>query len=690
MKQYTEISERSKPVNSEEERADIIKQLFETKHKNLKQSDRQNYPHVLFKNNPSDDVIFKTFRETEKHKTGEKLSDVDLQSILQKMREGPANYGFIDLHNIQHQELFYHYILHQSRLHSGEFSSAGKNETSEINKAKLEWEKEKLLSPDPQNTYKTAYLGAGASIGYYIESLGKHVDHSASMIIGMPQPWSRERGPGKIVQPEHIITPKRLYSIETNVNDRWTDREHFSQLLEDVFQSSGMRREQQQLTKVERTDRFYRITYGEGDSQQTIYAKEVIAGLGAGSHAIRGLKEEQVAKTKEDVETGQKRIMNMDIFTHVAQGLEPEQKRTDTVIIMVGGNGLTGSVFSALNKGYRVKWVPGDYGVQFVPGQPQEAIGLPYYKYLASIEGNPDQRRKYEEGVKHLENSTRLTDLYQDQDSNIYQNIAERFQSKTFDTILFSHLQSAAHTESGVTAKLRNGDVVTGDYLVYAMGPDLSPFQVFDEKILNDLELDLDKNQRFQQQNNETTQATLGLKTKEDPTGCSLKIIGSTAARLANRIDANHTMGHVPANLPDNAPLPDTLPSIRSSIEASNNFLPYDINERVNYSVSDRTMLAAHIASRFSAIADVRQSRTAMGNTSDPKRSIPLLDQLTERIIQSRKQRSIASSSDGLLPQGPDVLPVPPYSKQFQQYWKKALQDLNTRLKTNELETEEQ
>jgi hypothetical protein len=45
----------------------------------------------------------------------------------------------------------------------------------------------------------------------------------------------------------------------------------------------------------------------------------------------------------------------------------------------------------------------------------------------------------------------------------------------------------------------------------------------------------------------------------------------------------------------------------------------------------------------------------------------------------------MAGSPDGLVPPGPDVLPVPPYSALFQQHWEQALQNLNLRLKENEL-----
>jgi hypothetical protein len=305
------------------------------------------------------------------------------------------------------------------------------------------------------------------------------------------------------------------------------------------------------------------------------------------------------------VEAGQKRIMNINIFTQLNQELVPEEQRSKTVIIMAGGTGLAEAVFYALDKGFQVKWVPGRRGANFAIGQPQDVVKLPYFRHLASVEKNPEQQQKYEQEVNRLENSSFLIDLYQIQDQNTFQNIFESFQNKAFDQIHLTYLKTAEHTDTGVVATLQNGETVTGDYLVYAMGADLSTFEIFDKNVLNNLEPLVDKNRRFQLLDGDTAPTTLGLKTKDDLTGSSLKIIGSMAARLVPRIDANHTMGQVLRYLPDNAVFNDVLPPIRSSIEAANNFLPYDINERVNYSVGDNQALATHIVANFPAIADL-------------------------------------------------------------------------------------
>lgn len=192
---------------------------------------------------------------------------------------------------------------------------------------------------------------------------------------------------------------------------------------------------------------------------------------------------------------------------------------------------------------------------------------------------------------------------------------------------------------------------------------------------MRNLEADPDLNRRFKQKDNAEL-TTLGLKVKDDPTGCSLKIIGAAAYRMALSKSLQGSMENVTTSLPETVPLNDVLTAIRTQVEATNNFIPYDVNKRVYFSTDDCTTLAAHISAKYPAIADYKSSLSVKGKEIDEESPAPLLEQLVDRIIQSRRQKDRKSKPDSLLPDGPDILPYPPNGRAFQEYWQENLSRL--------------
>jgi hypothetical protein len=328
-------------------------------------------------------------------------------------------------------------------------------------------------------------------------------------------------------------------------------------LLEDVFEKSGIKSEMGCIIKIEKIDGFYCIKYTQGEKKQVIYAKEVIFGMGAGKHASRVIDQNHVAKTDADVETKKCRIMNMDIFSRVANTLESANRRKETTIIIVGGNAAIDTVFDALKKGYKVKWVPGKSGVDFSSGFPNYVAYLPYLKYLSSIEKDVKRKSIYDQKIKEINESNVLEGLYSIQDKKYFKDIIVDFSKKEFDCIKITSLESAAQTDDGVIAKLENGEEIKGDYLVYAIGSDGASLALLDENIQKNLVPDTDLNRRFKQRDNRN-QTILGLKTTNDATGSSLKIIGAAAARMIIRSRRQQGMKSKPDSLlPDG---PDILP----------------------------------------------------------------------------------------------------------------------------------
>src|SRR5260370_11978621 len=151
--------------------------------------------------------------------------------------------------------------------------------TIEEARKKKEWESEKLSSPDDspdkRNTVETAIVGAGATATYYIAS--REIDPSKSIIIGITQPWARERGSGVISQPKYMITPK--LRTTTTTTDTWMTRENFSQDIEDVLTESGIPRKNGKILNITRCEGWYKIRYMLEGEEQYIYAKNVFAGM---------------------------------------------------------------------------------------------------------------------------------------------------------------------------------------------------------------------------------------------------------------------------------------------------------------------------------------------------------------------------------------------------------------------------
>src|SRR2546421_5974876 len=148
-----------------------------------------------------------------------------------------------------------------------------------------EWEKEKLWSPDVLNTYKTAFLGASPDIAYYLESAKDKIDPRTSIIIGVAQPWVRDCG-------------SPYLTSSTIMNGRLVKREDFSQLVENVIETSKIDRKHEQVMKVEKYKGWYKITYGS-EGNNPIYVKEVVVGMGA-KHTPRGFDARQIARNEEE------------------------------------------------------------------------------------------------------------------------------------------------------------------------------------------------------------------------------------------------------------------------------------------------------------------------------------------------------------------------------------------------------
>jgi hypothetical protein len=286
--------------------------------------------------------------------------------------------GVYDLENQTHKELLYHQVDH---LLKGNELGQGKETLVEKAATTIG-----AALGTEGNAYQMVFLGGGASIAYYVSTLGKTFDFSKACFIYQGQPWRTERGPGVIAHPEHMISPFRTYLGESMGDkghakmDRWMARTEFSDLIEGVVQraQAGGAYLNHKVTNVSKKGSLYKITLDNGAVH---YGHRVISGLGAGGHIIpKGLKPADLHAGASNTPL-QKRIMNMDVFTQIAGHLErvgddifqraapvPNAQRGDITLVLSGGNAALDAAYDALAKGYKVKWITGSRGATFLPG----------------------------------------------------------------------------------------------------------------------------------------------------------------------------------------------------------------------------------------------------------------------------------------------------------------------------------
>lgn len=470
----------------------------------------------------------------------------EIQSGITALDDSPVDYGLIDLDDDQHLALLAHYLAKQAKKGKEDDKGVEHQEAEEERKDKETRERHRK-SPAIGRTYRTIYLGAGASIAYHIATRSPNLKPLDSLIIGPVQPWAGTRGPGVVAHPKHMITPMRQFLGKTDeaVDDVWLDRGKFSELIADVLKKSKITHFERRVEKIEREGEFIKVEV-EGFSDP-YYADKVVSGIGVGDHTPRGIAKEQIAGKEGEV--GGKRVMDMDLFTRVAGDLAKEDTNIkldaenptpgDITIILSGGNGAIDVAFDALNKGYKVHWIVGSSGPKFLPGFFNLAAYLPYLRSLkkdqlkkAGLKGDNEEqlekaRKKEIERVEKM-----LGPLYESQKDGheMFEGVVERFlaQSKKFEGIHFGRMkgENVKSTDTGVTVS-GFGDDITGDLLVYGLGQDNKTFKLL-EGFMDDLVPQQDVSGRF----GEPGKATLGLTTFDD----KLEVVGATAFRLAPQV----------------------------------------------------------------------------------------------------------------------------------------------------------
>jgi len=643
---------------------------------------------------------------------------------LLTMIKSESDFGVFDLSNEQHLGLLYYTLrrlmqVEQKAKKSETYTPEGKTEAEPYSiheeqtslAREKKWKEIKEKSKVSGQIYHTAFLGRGTSTAYYISTLGASHDFSESIIIGADDPWKWERGPGVLGHPMHMITPMRHFigvTSDTQVSDIWAARAELAKLTRKVIEKAvpAERRIDSTVTNVDKEDGLYKVDYKEGTGLKTIYAHEVISGIGSGKHTVPKDIEEAHHLTHTDIPAPEmqiapqeltKRIMNMDVFTRIAGRLykgdggkiyiakeeTTPKDRKEIQVILSGGNAGVDVAFDALNKGYTVEWITGNRGAAVLPGFFNYATIIPYLKAIKGQVSASSATKLPDEVTQFIDQTYAMYSGEQDRKSVAAKPMAEKidailkaapdtidkmykgqgvspennFKNKEFKNVRFGRAETPTQDGSGkVTCKVDQKGIktdVSSDILVYAQGQNASTLDVFSESIQKDLQPMLNRSYF------KSKQAEPGPVSTLSTTDERLKIIGASAYRFyeplkkkttkkdlwdASEMTTAEKIDPVIASLPHNVLLNDQLTAILAEIEAANSFVAYNANVAANFVIGDQNSLRIYVSEQC------------------PQLPITEADELVELIIKSRRHDT-------------QPLAVPPTQVLFQKAWQSAIQE---------------
>lgn len=120
-------------------------------------------------------------------------------------------------------------------------------------------------------------------------------------------------------------------------------------------------------------------------------------------------------------------------------------------------------------------------------------------------------------------------------------------------------------------------------------------------------------------------------------------------------------------SLPADVLLNDQLTPSRSQIEATHNFVPFNIGQTANFVTDDRTVIATHISARYPVLAD-----------ADPH----FVEAIAAAIVAGRKKKNAGAIVAGKCRMAvPGFTAEPPNGKRYQAYWFAQLNEVEGKLK---------
>ncbi len=405
--------------------------------------------------------------------------------IVPDMVRSPIDYGEINLDNPQHVILFFK-DAGKYLMRNYESQKEKEKPYEERDKSKRElWEKHKEDSPDKspskQYTYKTALLGTGASIAYYLAANGRSLNPKDTVIIGKRQPWDplnpQGRGITFVNHPAHMTSPVRretwLPEKESGEDEAFEGMA--ASLTEDIWQII-MRFSHSfntTITKVSREEisGWYKIETGTG----IFYADKVVFGLGIGPHQLP--RNALISKITTEQDKAEERLRVMDLDTFQRQLKNPfslvRRNHTDqrpAWIAVAGPNAGADAVYEATKLGMYVEWIVSEVGPNVAEGMGNKITSR----------GLVDLYFDYLNGWTISGKKVSLTISGKWEDDEQRRKAGEEFLRK----------------KPGWVISLEK--TVNVDFLVYAPGPNVATiWNVLDVTARKDLELKRDTQGRF-------------------------------------------------------------------------------------------------------------------------------------------------------------------------------------------------
>ncbi len=239
--------------------------------------------------------------------------------------------------------------------------------------------------------FKTAVLGAGASAAYYLVNAASSLDFESTVVVGNLQPWAKERGAlGSINHPHNMINPE-YQDEDVDALEGLAQRSDFSKVLANLFAKLGDKRFKQTGVKSVLKKKtsggtyYYRIETEQG----IVYAQNVIAAMGNGKHKLPDNVTAQMIEksgTLDDAPDDEfkkkegenapkfKRIMSLDEFQRMVDGLKKGNKKLSTVakkVAIIGPNASIDAMTTVLREqdiDLEITWVSGAREPPFLPG----------------------------------------------------------------------------------------------------------------------------------------------------------------------------------------------------------------------------------------------------------------------------------------------------------------------------------
>lgn len=134
------------------------------------------------------------------------------------------------------------------------------------------------------------------------------------------------------------------------------------------------------------------------------------------------------------------------------------------------------------------------------------------------------------------------------------------------------------------------------------------------------------------------------------------------ADAVANSGSVGAAMRPVIDSLPKDVLLNDQLTPSRSQVEATSDYVPFNIGKKSDFITDDRTAVAIHISTRYPALSDFKP---------------PVVEELAACIVNGRKAKvtgDVGPALHRITP--PDFTPEPPNGRRYQEYWEAKLAGL--------------